>query len=237
MSIAALIVAAGRGTRAGGDIPKQYALLDDATVLTHTLRVFEAAADITDILVVIHPADLALYDVSVPRGSRKLRPPVAGGATRQASVLAGLEALASSNPGHVLIHDAARPFLGSATLAAVVSALASRQGAIAAAPLADTLKRAGDDGTIAATINRAGLWAAQTPQGFQYPAILAAHRAAAAAGLNDFTDDAAVAEWAGLPVALSREFRQQFQNHHSRRSRPRAPEYERRPAVQGATVE
>lgn len=202
MSIAALIVAAGRGTRAGGDIPKQYAEIAGAPVLWYTIKAFAAAERVTDIQVVIHPDDAERYGRAVPGDGGKLWPPVPGGATRQASVLAGLEALRGLAPDYVLIHDAARPFVPARCIADVIDALRHHAGAIAAVPVADTLKRASSDRTIAATIDRAGLWAAQTPQGFRFGDILAAHRRAAAEGRADFTDDAAVAEWAGLDVVL-----------------------------------
>ena len=127
--------------------------------------------------------------------------PVAGGATRQASVLAGLLALAPHAPERVLIHDAVRPFVSAETITRILEALARDPAAIAAVPLADTLKRADADGRVAATLDRSGLWRAQTPQGFRFAEILAAHEQAASAGL-DLTDDAAVAEWAGLAVTL-----------------------------------
>lgn len=202
MKIAALIVAAGRGTRAGGELPKQYATAGGAPVLQHTLLAFLSHEAISDVQVVIHPDDSALYQECVPGGAAKLWPPVNGGATRQASVQAGLEALSALKPDLVLIHDAARPFVSASTITDVVHALFANDGAIAAVPLADTLKRADGNGTIAATVERTGLWRAQTPQGFKFPLILKAHRAAAAEGKHDFTDDAAIAEWAGLPVAL-----------------------------------
>ena len=202
MKIAALIVAAGRGTRAGGEVPKQYALVGGAPVLWHTVKAFRQIDKITDVLVVIHPSDQAAYGTCFSPALEKLRPPVSGGATRQASVLAGLEALVSNKPDYVLIHDAARPFISHDTIMRVIDALLTNPGAIAAVPLADTLKRADSSGLVSATLDRTGLWRAQTPQGFRFDAILKAHRDAAAAGIHDFTDDAAVAEWAGLDVAL-----------------------------------
>lgn len=202
MKIAALIVAAGKGTRAGGDIPKQYVPIGGAPVLWHTLRQFLSQAAITDVQVVYSPQDHALYTGSLPVASATLRAPVAGGATRQESVRAGLEALAGIKPDLVLIHDAARPFVSSDTIARVIAALQKRPGAIAAVPLADTLKRAAPDGTIVDTVDRKGLWRAQTPQGFRFADILSLHRSAADAGRNGFTDDAALCEWAGTPVAL-----------------------------------
>lgn len=188
--------------RAGGDArqPKQYELIGGVPVLAHTLHPFVRNSGMTYVQVVIHPDDAALY-ASATEGL-PLLPAVTGGATRQASVLAGLEALAAHSPDHVLIHDAARPFITRDVLARVLAALDTYPGAIAAEPLADTLKRAAADGTVAETIDRGGLWRAQTPQGFHFDAILAAHRKAASAGRADFTDDAALAEWAGLPVFL-----------------------------------
>jgi len=199
---AVVVVAAGRGTRVGGDLPKQYAAIAGRPVLAHTLAAFQDHPAVDRIVVVIHPDDRDLYERAVEGGAGKLISPVAGGASRQASVLAGLEALAPESPDLVLIHDAARPFVDRATVDRVIAALASADGALAALPVADTLKRRAADGTTAGTVERAGLWRAQTPQGFRFGRILAAHRRAAAAGRSDLTDDAAVAEWAGLPVQL-----------------------------------
>lgn len=199
---AALIVAAGRGTRARGadGRPKQYEPVGGASILAHTLQAFAAHRQIGPIQVVIHADDQELYRAATQTFS--LCAPVTGGATRQASVHAGLEALTGDAPDHVLIHDAARPFVTESVLTRVLNALATHRGAIAADPVADTLKRAGTDGTIAETVDRAGLWRAQTPQGFHFATILEAHRQAAAIGRTDFTDDAALAEWAGIPVLL-----------------------------------
>ncbi len=203
MTAAALIVAAGRGLRAGGGVtPKQYVRVGGVPVLTQVLQTFAAAADIGVLQVVIHPDDIELYKSCVPLHAPKLMAPVMGGATRQASVRMGLEALASHAPDRVLIHDAARPFVSPGTITDVIRALDGHAGAIAAVAVADTLKRARPDSTIGATIDRAGLWHAQTPQGFRFKDILDAHRKAAIAGHDDFTDDAAIAEWAGLAVAL-----------------------------------
>ena len=129
-------------------------------------------------------------------------PPATGGDTRQRSVLNGLRALAPHAPDRVLIHDGVRPFVTADIIERVLSALDHTPGAIAAIPLADTLKRADAGRRVAETVGRSGLWRAQTPQGFRFADILAAHEAAAAAGRNDLTDDAAVAEWAGLAVTL-----------------------------------
>src|SRR6185503_15029900 len=186
LKTAALIVAGGRGTRASSVLPKQYAGIGGTTVLARTLGVF-----------LEHPAE-AVEGLAC----RKLLPPVDGGPTRQVSVRHGLEALRARGPDRVLIHDAVRPFVTADIIDRVLDALAQAPGAIAAVPLADTLKKAGPGERIAATLERAELWRAQTPQGFRFAEILAAHAAAAAAGKIDLTDDAAVAEWAGLPVAL-----------------------------------
>ena len=201
--IAALIVAAGRGTRAGSECPKQYLRLGQATVLDLAVRAFAEHPAITRVQAVIHPDDQELYEQSVCVDTPKLAAPVCGGPSRQASVRLGLEALAGSAPDLVLIHDAARPFVPAGVIDRVLAALSSHPGAIPALALADTLKRAAADArTIAETIPRAGLWRAQTPQGFCFPDVLGAHRKAEAAGRDDFTDDAALFEWAGLRVAL-----------------------------------
>lgn len=215
MRIAALIVAAGRGTRAAASaesVPKQYALLHGRAVLAHTLSAFESHPAITDSLVVIHADDGALYAETVgpaPDGVRR-HAPVPGGASRQQSVARGLAALASAiedTGTMVLIHDAARPFVSQPTICAVIAATGHGHGAIAARPVADTLKRAApavanDERqlTIASTVARDGLWQAETPQGFMLDDIAALHRAAPEGA--QLTDDAALAEAAGFPVAL-----------------------------------
>lgn len=172
-------------------------------MLAHSLRTFAAHDAIDTILVVINSEHRSLYERAACQApSPKLLPPVSGGATRQASVLAGLEALNGQNPDRILVHDAARPFVSSDTISAVLDALENHAGALAAVPLADTLKRAAASDVVAETIERTGLWRAQTPQGFRYSKLLAAHRCAAAIGTMTFTDDASIAEWAGLTVAL-----------------------------------
>ncbi|HXF53493.1 MAG TPA: bifunctional 2-C-methyl-D-erythritol 4-phosphate cytidylyltransferase/2-C-methyl-D-erythritol 2,4-cyclodiphosphate synthase [Hyphomicrobiaceae bacterium] len=202
MTTAALIVAAGRGTRVGSAIPKQYAPLQGECALSRSLRAFLAHPQIGRVQVVINPQDGARYEAVASRWSGRIAPPVAGGATRQDSVRAGLQALKQASPKSVLIHDAARPFVSADLISRVLEALRAKAGAIAALPVTDTLKHAGGGGIIRGTVNRVGLWRAQTPQGFEFAAILDAHEAAHAAGRNDFPDDAAVAEWAGIDVAL-----------------------------------
>ena len=201
---AVLMVAAGRGARAAGAsaLPKQYATIGGEPVLTRSLKTFLSHPAIDLVQVVIHPDDRALYDTAVAGLSGPIAPPVHGGPARQDSVRAGLLALKAARPDYVLVHDAARPFVTRELIDRVLAALGQHAGAIAALPLADSLKRAGGNGLIAETIERSGLWRAQTPQGFHFSAILDAHQAAAAAGRPDFTDDAAIAAWAGLAVAL-----------------------------------
>ncbi|GAB4361209.1 MAG: bifunctional 2-C-methyl-D-erythritol 4-phosphate cytidylyltransferase/2-C-methyl-D-erythritol 2,4-cyclodiphosphate synthase [Kiloniellaceae bacterium] len=192
----ALIVAAGRGQRFGGSLPKQYAPLAGVPLLRHTLAAFAGHPAVARVRAVIHPDDRELYDRAAQ--GLGLAEPVAGGRSRQESVLRGLESLAGDPPDRVLIHDGARPFVSPPVIDRVLAALEDSPGAIAALPVVDTLKREAA-GRIAGTQDRSGLWGAQTPQGFRFAEILAAHRAVAG---EDLTDDAAVAERAGLAVAL-----------------------------------
>jgi len=197
MRTAALIVAAGAGSRFGGDRPKQYRMLAGEPVLRRTVRAFLSHPDVDGVLVAVSAGHEAMYADAV--AGLELPPPVHGGATRQESVRAGLERMAAEGPpDRVLVHDAARPLVDAGTIARVARALGDGPAAIAAVPVVDTLKR-GADGRVAGTVDRAGLWQAQTPQGFRFPDILDAHRRFADAGA---TDDAALAELAGLPVAL-----------------------------------
>ena len=203
LKTAALIVAGGRGTRASATLPKQYARIGGRTVLARTLGAFLEHPGIDLVQVVIAAGDADAYAAAVAGlDGDRLLPAVHGGPTRQASVRNGLEALKARAPDRVLIHDAVRPFVAPDIVARVLEALAHSPAAIAAVPLVDTLKKAGPGQRIAATLDRAEVWRAQTPQGFRFAEILAAHTAAATAGNSDMPDDAAVAEWAGLPVAL-----------------------------------
>jgi 2-C-methyl-D-erythritol 4-phosphate cytidylyltransferase / 2-C-methyl-D-erythritol 2,4-cyclodiphosphate synthase len=200
MSTAVIIVAAGAGLRVGGDIPKQYQLIGGEPVLRHTLRAFLSHPDVTTVQVVIGDGHRPLYDEAIT-GLDGLPAPVQGGATRQESVFNGLKAVASPGVDKVLIHDAARPFIDAATISAVISKLDEMPGCIPASAVADTLKRV-EAGVITGTVDRAGLWGAQTPQGFRMADIVQAHEAASRSGRTDFTDDASIAEWAGLAVAI-----------------------------------
>jgi len=151
---------------------------------------------------VIHPDDAALFaEAARDLACERLLAPVPGGANRQASVLAGLRALQPLQPDTVLIHDAARPFIGAEIIGAAIARLETAPACLVAIPVSDTLKRE-ENGRVAATISRPGLWRAQTPQGFHFSAILEAHDDAAREGRADFTDDAAIAEWSGLAVEL-----------------------------------
>lgn len=202
-SIAVIVVAAGRGERAsasGEDAPKQYRSIAGQPVLARTIAAFLDHPGVAWVLPVIHPDHAARYaglNLSHPR----LLPPTPGAGTRQGSVLAGLEALAPHAPHLVLIQDAARPLVDTATISGVVTALDSAAGALPVIPVTDTIKRSVDGTTVSGTEDRRQLFAAQTPQGFRFTEILAAHRRAAMEP-TEFTDDAAIAEWAGLTVRL-----------------------------------
>jgi 2-C-methyl-D-erythritol 4-phosphate cytidylyltransferase / 2-C-methyl-D-erythritol 2,4-cyclodiphosphate synthase len=198
----ALIVAAGRGTRFGGALPKQYLALGGTSVLRHALAAFTTYPRIAGVQVVIREEDRARFDAAVT--GLAVLPAVAGGAERQDSVRLGLEALAPHDPALVLIHDGARPFPDRALIDRIIDALDQAPAAIPALPLGDTIKRV-DGGRIRETVDRAQLWRAQTPQGFHFNAILAAHREAAAKGRKEpvLTDDSAVAEAAGMtPIVV-----------------------------------
>lgn len=205
--IAALIVAAGRGSRAassadGASSPKQYVPIAGKAVLAHTLAPFLGHDRIDLVKVVVHPDDRDHYDAAIAElaTGNKLLACAHGGADRQASVHNGLEALAADRPDLVLIHDAARPFVTRELISAVIEATETNGAAILATALTDTLKRCAAGHPIAETVPRAGLWRAETPQAFRYDAIAAVHRKAAAEGHRAFTDDAGMAEWAGIPV-------------------------------------
>ena len=194
----ALILAGGSGTRLGADVPKQYLDLGGRAVLRRSIEAFGNHPAVSAVRVVIGSGDRALYDRAVE--GLDLPPPAEGGATRQESGLRGLESLAEFAPDRVLIHDAARPFVDAATIDRVIAALDTHPAALPGVPVADTLKKAeGAPLLVGETVDRSGLWRAQTPQGFRYADILAAHRAAAGSNL---TDDAAVAQQAGLAVAM-----------------------------------
>lgn len=205
--ISVVIVAAGRGERAGGlqDGPKQYRRLGGKSVLARTIGLFAKCARIDRICIVVHRDDHDLAERSLAEaqtaGTEIIR--VTGAETRQLSVLAGLRALKNSAPpDFVLVHDAVRPFLDDRTLEAVLNGLDENSGLIVGLPITDTVKRTDRDGAIVDTPRRDGLFRAQTPQAFSFEAILAAHEDAERSGVGNLTDDSAVAEWAGLPVRV-----------------------------------
>ncbi len=190
LTVAVLVVAAGRGTRAGGGLPKQWRRLGAQRVIDHALASFAAHPGLGPLMVVLHPDDM---EMPLPAGTLR----VEGGETRDASVRAGLAALAPFAPARVLIHDAARPLVSAAVIERVLAALDTAPGAAPAVAVTDALWR-GEAGHVTGTQDRTGLYRAQTPQGFSFDAILAAHRAHA----GPAPDDVAVARAAGLAVAI-----------------------------------
>ena len=198
--VAAVIVAAGRGSRAGGDMPKQFRPISGTPMIRQSLITLLQHPKVAVVQPVIHRDDVAAFQVAA--ADLDALAPVFGGATRQSSVRAGLEALASRKPDLVLIHDAARPFATSALVTRAIAATEISGAAIPALPVTDTVKIVDAEGHVHQTLDRNALRLVQTPQGFAFPALLEAHRRAAAQGRDDFTDDAALAEWAGLKVSV-----------------------------------
>jgi 2-C-methyl-D-erythritol 4-phosphate cytidylyltransferase / 2-C-methyl-D-erythritol 2,4-cyclodiphosphate synthase len=200
LKVAALIVAAGRGSRFGGDLPKQYCQLAGEPVLQRTISAFLAEDQVALVQTVIHADDAALYEkATASQASARLANPVTGGPTRQASVLKGLQALADRGIEIVLIHDAARPFVSQALIKRAIDAAAIHRAAVPGASVTDTMVSV-TDGIITATPDRATLKAVQTPQAFRFDLVLAAHLAAQERGQHDFTDDGNVARAAGHAV-------------------------------------
>ena len=198
--VAAVIVAAGRGLRAGADMPKQFRQIGGAPMIRQSLVTLLEHPEVDVVQPVIHPEDVEMFRSSAV--ALEILPPVFGGATRQASVRAGLEALAPRQPAIVLIHDAARPFASAELISRAIAAAAQSGAAIPALPVTDTVKTVDAAGLVDKTLDRNSLRLVQTPQSFAFPALLEAHRRAAAASRDDFTDDAALAEWAGLKVSV-----------------------------------
>jgi len=199
MRVHVLVVAAGKGLRAGGELPKQYQDLRGEPVLRRTLRRFDAHPEVASIATVIAEGADELFSACAA-GLSKVSATVLGGAERQVSVRLGLEAIAAEAPDIVLIHDGARPLVSNHTISQVIAAAASHKAAIAALPVADTLKREARGGVTTETVPREGLWRAQTPQGFDFRTILELHQRFAKR--DDMTDDASLCEAAGLPVRL-----------------------------------
>ncbi|MGJ8618025.1 MAG: bifunctional 2-C-methyl-D-erythritol 4-phosphate cytidylyltransferase/2-C-methyl-D-erythritol 2,4-cyclodiphosphate synthase [Sulfitobacter sp.] len=192
MTITALIVAAGRGTRAGGEVPKQWQMLGFTRVIDRTLAAFQNHPRVDRVAVVLHPDDMDHADAFVQQGITV----ATGGAERAASVRNGLAAIHNST--HVLIHDAARPCVSAAVISGVIDALATGQGAAPGLAVTDALWR-GAEGRISGTMDRSGLFTAQTPQGFDLTMIRAAHDAYD----GPAADDVEVARAAGIPVTLT----------------------------------
>ncbi|MDE2379360.1 bifunctional 2-C-methyl-D-erythritol 4-phosphate cytidylyltransferase/2-C-methyl-D-erythritol 2,4-cyclodiphosphate synthase [Bradyrhizobium sp.] len=195
---AVVLVAAGRGLRAGAGGPKQYRTIGGQPVIYRAMESFSRHPDVCAVQPVVNLDDGAMFTTTVAGLSHE--PPTNGGATRQASVLAGLEALVPHQPDIVLIHDAARPFVSQALISRAIEAAARTGAAIPTIPVTDTIKLIGEAGAVEGTPERARLRIAQTPQSFRFDVILEAHRRAAKEARSDFTDDAAIAEWAGLTV-------------------------------------
>lgn len=197
-----VIVAAGRGERLGTvGGPKQYRLLARMSILQHTISQFSQHEDIHAIQVVIHKDDTKLYENAVHAHDKVLKP-VTGGASRQESCKAGVDAVHKHGFEKVLIHDAARPFVSQSTIGNVLNDIEDGLGTLPATAIADTVKKADDNNLVLDTISRNNLYLAQTPQGFKLSDIHAAHAKAAIHNPDGFTDDAAVAEDAGMSVKL-----------------------------------
>jgi 2-C-methyl-D-erythritol 4-phosphate cytidylyltransferase/2-C-methyl-D-erythritol 2,4-cyclodiphosphate synthase len=197
--VAAVVVAAGRGFRAGGDGPKQYREVGGEPVIRTSLKGLAGHPGIAMVQPVIHPDDSDLFRAAA--AGLGVLEPVFGGATRQASVRAGLEALSPRRPDLVLVHDAARPFASAALIARGIAAARASGAAIPAVAVADTVKTVDAAGIVTGTLERAQLRLVQTPQAFRFATLLAAHERARAAGREDFTDDSALVEWAGIKVS------------------------------------
>ena len=189
---AVVLVAAGRGLRAGSGGPKQYREIGGVPVIYRAMEAFSRHADVFAVQPVVNPDDSAMFTAAV--AGLEHEPPANGGATRQASVLSGLEALAQYKPDIVLIHDAARPFVSEGLISRAIEAASRTGAAIPVVPVTDTIKVTGASGNVEGTPDRASLRIAQTPQSFRFDVILEAHRRAAKDGRCDFTDDAAIAE-------------------------------------------
>jgi 2-C-methyl-D-erythritol 4-phosphate cytidylyltransferase/2-C-methyl-D-erythritol 2,4-cyclodiphosphate synthase len=195
-STIALIVAAGKGERAGGDVPKQYAIVGGKAVLAHAIDALVGHSGIDGVQVVIGAGQEALYAAAI--GDRVLPPPLIGGATRRDSVARGLEVLAVDAPDYILVHDAARPFVPAAVIDRLLAALDAGDGAVPTLPVADTLVRG--DGVLGETVPRAGVNRVQTPQAFLFEVLLAAHRDWPVG--EDVTDDAQMVRDMGYDVRL-----------------------------------
>lgn len=214
---AALIVAAGRGQRAGDGLPKQYRDLDGAPVLSRTLRAFHQHPRIDKIMVVIHPDDQELFDLA---NQTTLATHCFGGENRSQSVRNGLDALRADSPDHVLVHDAARPFVSDDLITRLCQALDGGQAAIPGLPITDaTFRRNGDE--ISASLDRDTLVRAQTPQAFHFTTLMSAFDATDSG--DSFPDEASLVRSCGIgvkivdgdPANIKLTFAEDFQMPHS----------------------
>lgn len=201
-SAVALVPAAGRGLRMGGRVPKQFLSLGGQPLILHSLRVLQASPAVHEIILAVPQSDMdyCLKEIVDKHHFTKVTKVVPGGAERQDSVRHALEAV-HDEVDVVLVHDAVRPFLTERMVEEVVSMARGRGAAIIALPMKDTVKQVGADHVIERTIDRAGLWLAQTPQAFRRKWLLAAHRKAHGEGVRA-TDDACLMEWCGYSVSV-----------------------------------
>lgn len=199
MTVAAVIVAGGSGLRAGGERPKQYQEIGGKPVIWWTCRAFLGHPAIDHVQAVIGAGHEEMFAAATEGLAIGL--PVIGGATRQESCRAGIEAVASHKPTKILIHDAARPFASPGLIGDVVDFLDRFPAVVPGLPVAETLKFA-PGGIVSRTVDRSAIWSAQTPQGFLYEGILAAYRKAESGQTQNLTDDASVAEHAGIAIAM-----------------------------------
>ncbi len=211
---AVIIVAAGRGKRAGGSAkspPKQFQKVGNTSIMTRTLLTFACNSDINQIITTIHQDDLKYWNgvqaelkqCLSDQEYQKVQEAVFGGKTRQESVFNGLNSIAQDPPTKVLIHDAVRPFILDNTISKLVFEISIDSPAVLVAiPVVDTLKQSDESQLVTGTIKREGVWQAQTPQGFLFKTIFDAHQEAKRDGRNDFTDDTAICEWANIPVKI-----------------------------------
>jgi len=198
----ALVPAAGRGQRMGSGIPKQFLTIGGVPILVHSLRVLEAAASVVEVILAVSEGDreYCLRDIVSPHGFTKVKKVVPGGEHRQDSVRHGLEAI-TDDTEVVLVHDAVRPFLTADMVEQVIARAAQYGAAVVAIPMRDTVKQAGSDGLIESTVDRNGLWLAQTPQAFRLALLREAHRKALLESVHA-TDDAQLVERLGHRVAV-----------------------------------
>jgi 2-C-methyl-D-erythritol 4-phosphate cytidylyltransferase/2-C-methyl-D-erythritol 2,4-cyclodiphosphate synthase len=179
-------------------MPKQYRTIGGQTALRMALEALSRHPDIRLVQPVMHPDDEAFYRPAIE--GLRLLPPVPGGATRQASVRAGLSVLAQQRPEFVLVHDAARPFASAKLISRAIEAARTHGAAVPALAVSDAVKRTDANGVVQESIDRKNLRLVQTPQAFRFDALFEAHRKAETDGLDDFPDDAALAQWAGIEV-------------------------------------